>query len=91
MKKLLPNTLPRVPGGRKTAFFPHIRVYTEKLCASTPLMAKKWIWSDNFSVYTLFNRINCAKRGELAKRRGTAEQLFYIYPARSKDDQNMPT
>ena len=31
IKKFLPGTLSGVPRGRKTDFFPHIRVYTEKL------------------------------------------------------------
>ncbi len=73
MKKNLPDTLLRVPEGRIIDFFLQIRVYTEKLCVSTPLIAKKWLWSDNFFVYTLFHHTNWAKRGEFAKQRGTAE------------------
>ena len=89
-KKLLPSTLPGVPRGRKTYFFPYIRVYTEKLWLHTPFLAISGVLAHIFSVYTLFHRANGAKRGEPAKQRGTAEQLFCIYPAGSNADQNMP-
>jgi len=54
-------------------------------------MRNSGILTHYFSVYTLFHHTNCAKREEHAKQRGIAEQLFYIYPAGSKDDPNMPT
>ncbi len=86
IKKILPNTLPGVPGHRKTDFFPHIRVYTEKLWFYIPFLAISGVLTHNFSVYALFPRINWAKREELAKQQGIVEQLFYIYPAGSNDD-----
>ena len=89
IKKLLPSTLPGVPRGRKTYFFPYIRVYTEKLWLHTPFLAISGVLAHIFSVYTLFHRANGAKRGEPAKQRGTAEQLFCIYPAGSNADQTM--
>ncbi len=90
-KKILPCTLPGVPRGHKNRFFPHIRVYTEKLSLHIPFFAISRVLTHNFSVYALLPRTNRAKRGELAKQRGIAEQLFYIYPAGSNNDQNRPT
>ena len=81
IKKLLPGTLSGVPGSRKTDFFPQIRVYTEKLPLHIPFFAIGGVLKHNFSLYTLFPRINCAKRGEPARQRGTVEQLFLLYPA----------
>ena len=66
IKKLLPGTLPGVPGGRKTDFFPHIRVYTEKLSLQIHFFAISGGLTHNFSVYALFHHTNCAKWGELA-------------------------
>jgi len=85
-KKLLPSTLPGVPGGRKTDFFLPIRVYTEKLSLHIHFFAISGVLTHNFSVYALLPRTNWAKRGNHTKQRGTAEQLFCIYPAESNDE-----
>ena len=91
IKKLHPSTLPGVPEGRRTDFFPHIRVYTEKLLLQIHFFAISGVLTHNYSVYTLLRRTNSAKRGKPAKQQGTAEQFFHIYPAESDVDQNMPT
>ncbi len=81
IKKLLSSTLPGVPRGRKTYFFPHIRVYTEKLSLYIHFFAISRVLTHNFSVYALFPHANWAKRGEFVKQRGIAEQFFSMYPA----------
>ncbi len=82
-KKFSSNTLRehvRVP---QIGIFPHNRVYTEKMIFQIHFFAISGVQTEDFSTYTLFPLQNRAKREDIADKRGTAEQLFSIYPAAS--------
>ena len=78
IKKLLPSTLPGVPGGQKTSFFPQIRVYTEKLSLHIPFFAISGVLTHNFLYMPCFT-IQTEQKRESLRNIGVLGNNYFIY------------